>query len=80
MLTPPLTFNGFEVRIARPAPVESKEKRTWKERLFTRPFRPFCKLKAVETLIDTVEDGKILRHENQLIMNDKTWRELNAKL
>ncbi len=44
----PLMFHGYKV-IANPIITESKERevrRTWKERLFTLPWRPFKALRT----------------------------------
>jgi hypothetical protein len=52
---------------------KAKVRRTWKERLFTRPFTPFTTTKEVKTLTEVLEDGQILKIPQGLVMNAKTF-------
>ena len=62
-------INGIPVHILEPLKI--KIKRTWKERLFTRPFKPFQKFN--HNLVDVLEDDKVLQKADGLFMNAKTW-------
>jgi len=69
----PFSIQGVPVTIAEPVLTTSNVKRTWKERLFTRPFTPFTASKEVKTLTEVLEDGQILKLPQGLVMNAKTF-------
>ena len=58
-------FSGMQLVIQKPIKVVIK--RTWKERLFTRPWEPSRKLKYEYQ--DLIEDGQALKSNGTLIMN-----------
>lgn len=69
-------LSGLKVIIQPPLKVETK--RGWKERLFTRPWRP---LKSHNiSFVETVEDGKVIKTLDSLIMNIKTHSEFKKTL
>jgi hypothetical protein len=69
----PMRLNGLRVVISKPVKCEIKIKRTWKERLFTCPFKPFTKTKISYELKETLIDGQVLNMGDHLIMTAKTW-------
>jgi hypothetical protein len=71
----PLSLYDVPVTIADPVLSVRLVKRTWKERLFTLPFTPLTKTKEVKTLTELIEDGKILKTAEGLIMNAKTFND-----
>ena len=76
----PMMFNGSRVIIAEPVNCKKEVKRTWKERLFTLPFNPFNKFKAVDILVDIMEDGQVVQQDNNLHMTIKTWHKLQKAM
>lgn len=74
-----LSHNGIPVIIANPCKQEVKVKRTWIQRLFTLPFRPFEKYDITYELVEVLEDGQIFQTEKGYIVNAKTWHELRFK-
>ena len=75
----PQMFNGYKIHIVDPVCTETKVKRSWKERLFTLPFRPFCKSKIVSAWVETVEDGQVIQNNDCIMMNAKTWAILKSQ-
>lgn len=71
----PLSIQGVPVTISKPVLTTSNVKRTWKERLFTRPFTPLTATKEVKTLTELLEDGQILKMPQGLVMNAKTFND-----
>lgn len=71
----PLSIQGVPVTIAEPVLTTSSVKRTWKERLLTRPFTPFTATREVKTLTEVLEDGQILKTPQGLVMNAKTFND-----
>lgn len=72
----PLSINDIPVHILEPLQV--KVERPWKERLFTRPWKPFQKFKF--NFVDVLEDDKIIQKDNGLFMSAKTWDKLNKTI
>ena len=66
--------------ISDPVLITSNVKRTWKERLFTRPFTPFIATKEVKVLTEVLEDGQILKLPQGLVMNAKTFNDCEKAL
>lgn len=52
-------------------------KRTWKERLFTRPWKPF---KTVKTIIPLVPITKVFMHDDGWIMHPDILEELKKQM
>lgn len=75
-----MNLNGMPVIISEPVLCSRDVKRTWKERFFTLPFKPFTRFKKESYWQNIIEDGQIIRHGNNLVMNAKTWRECRMKL
>lgn len=73
-------FNGTRVFISEPVKHTYVVERTWKERLLTRPWKPFQKEKSVTTWSDCVPDGEILTTPQGLVMTLKTWNTLNTAI
>jgi len=71
----PQSLNGVPVTIAEPINCEIQIKRTWKERLFTWPFKPFTKTKVGYQLKDILEDGQIIKMDTGLYMTIKTYND-----
>lgn len=73
-------FNGVRIvtdcNMVEPGPVE-EIKRTWKERLFTRPWKPF---KTVKTIIPLVPMTKVFMHDDCWIMHPDILDELKKQL
>lgn len=64
-------FCGLDI-IVQP-PIKTEVKRSWLERLTTRPF-----LKKTKTVItEVMDDGQILRFGSTLVMNQKTANRLS---
>ena len=76
----PLSIQGVPVTIVDPVLCTANVKRTWKERLFTRPFTPFTPTKEVKTLTEVLEDGQILKLPQGLVMNAKTFNDCENAL
>tara|TARA_R110000764_G_scaffold30687_1_gene70944 strand:- start:14242 stop:14529 length:288 start_codon:yes stop_codon:yes gene_type:complete len=76
----PHQLNGVPVTIQEPINCEISVDRTWKERLFTLPFKPLVKTKIKQELKDVLEDGQILKMSHGLVMNAKTWRDCELAL
>jgi len=76
----PFSIQGVPVTISDPVLTTSNVKRTWKERLFTRPFTPFTATKEVKTLTEVLEDGQILKLPQGLVMNAKTFNDCEKAL
>ena len=72
----PQTVAGQKVHIVEPS--EVKVKRTWKERLFTWPFKPF-KTHRTEWQ-EIVKDGEIFNANGVLMMNHRTYMELEREI
>lgn len=75
MYNTPLSLNGIPVIIAEPIKCTNKVKRTWRERLFTLPFRPFSKFRAEYFLKGVLKDGEIIKLSTGLHMTQKTFNE-----
>jgi len=71
----PQSLHGVRVTIAEPINCEIQIKRTWKERLFSWPFKPFKKTKVGHQLKDTLKDGQIIKMDTGLYMNAKTFND-----
>ena len=76
----PHQLNGVPVTIQEPINCEISVDRTWKERLFTLPFKPLVKTKIKQELKDVLEDGQILKMSHGLVMNAKTWQDCKLAL
>lgn len=76
----PFSIQGVPVTISEPVLTTSNVKRTWKERLFTRPFTPFTATKEVKTLTEVLEDGQIFKTPKGLVMNAKTFNDCEKAL
>lgn len=68
MLESPFLYNGMPVVFAKPKIVP----RSWTERLFSRPWRPFQRTK----IINTVADGHVYRVADSWLMTEATWKKL----
>ena len=71
----PQSLSGVPVTIAEPINCEIQITRTWKERLFTWPFKPFTKTKIGHQLKDVLKDGQIIKTDNGLYMTVKTFND-----
>lgn len=70
----PTIFNGVPVLIAMgPETV----RRTFRERLFTRPWRPFQKYRVINA---TVQVGEVFQYGNRLLMRAETLAALKSEL
>ena len=76
----PYKLGQMDVIIAGHFKKEVEVKRTWFERLFTIPFNPIKKTKTVTELFPSLEDGQTLRYGNSLMMNQKTFNELDKHI
>lgn len=77
--TPPLIFNGFELR-GNSLLVVSKttlEHRSWKERLFTLPWRPLKKEKHVT---EWVGSNEVVRVGNVLYAHPDMIEKIKVQL
>ena len=72
-----IIYEGYEVHIKEPVSTTVAVTRTIKERLLTRPFKPFEKTRNVVELVEIVENGRVIKNGNHLFMNVRTWDELN---
>ncbi len=78
--TTPFILLSLPVFIVAPYKWNIEEKRTWRQRLFTLPFKPFLKTKTVSVLRDVLTDGQILKSEEGLHMNAKTFSDCKKAL
>lgn len=72
----PMHINGVRVFILEPVNCQKEIKRTWRERLFTLPFTPFNKTKTITELVDVIKDGDVMKLNNSLHMNIRTWNQI----
>lgn len=63
-------FNGIQIIIAKPLKCEIK--RTWKQRLFSLPFKPF-ETHRIEWH-ETIKDGQVIEFQDKLTMNAHTYK------
>lgn len=68
----PACLGGFKIVIHPPH--KSTSKRTWKERLFTFPWRPWRSTKDI--YFEMIKDGEIIMSGDTLFMNEKTAMKL----
>lgn len=73
-----MMFQGLKVTISEPVLHNFEVKRTWKERLFS--LSPHRKYKTAQRLQDVMLDGQVLRTEQGLVMNAKTWDSVRRTL
>ena len=76
----PNMFNGTPVILSQwlvKAGEPQEVRRSWRERLFSRPWRPF---KATYTVVPQVPSDQILHTAQGFIMHPEMWRRLNAQL
>lgn len=72
-LFPLQTFHGIKIRTV---PDVWRQRRTWKERLFTRPWQPLLKEKLVVNP-NCPPDGQFIVLEHDFMLcNERTYREL----
>lgn len=69
-------LNGVRIFIVPPSKSQRVEKRTWRQRLFTLPFRPFVKSVTIDLLCDFLDDGQVVRNKEGVYMNAKTFNDL----
>lgn len=72
----PLTYNGFKVFIVKPRLVKNEVPRTWRERLTTRPWRPFKKTKTVDSYVNLMEKDEVVMKGDHLHMTAETWEQI----
>ena len=75
-----MIFNGMRVFISEPVKYEFTTSRSWKERLFTLPFKPLQATKTTVIWSNPIEDGKVIKHDRFLHMTEKTWIDLQAHI
>lgn len=51
--------------------------RTWKERLFTRPWRP---LKTTRTVVPQVPSREVIMTADVIVMHPAVWKEVEAAI
>lgn len=70
------TFAGFKVFVSRPVLVTIK--RTWKERLFTRPWRPF---KATRVIMQpaTIPENECYLFGNEIHCGDRFYQNIEKE-
>lgn len=71
-------FMGTKVFVNR-ARATRTERRTWKERLFTLPWRPWIATKEVPGVY-LVEDGVVFQTPEGFTMNPNTYRAFKREL
>lgn len=76
----PNTLKGVPVFIQSDIKQENAVKRTWRERLFTLPFKPLVKTKIIKEYINYYKDGQIITTEEGLVMNQQTFNDCEAVL
>lgn len=69
----PQTFAGMPVVLQHPLIVQ----RTWKERLFTRPWQPTVRTRVIPPAIP---EGQVIRVNDTWIMTVRTWDGLKREL
>lgn len=72
-------INGFNIICDPHKKVVNKVRRTWRERLFTLPFKPFDTHKDVIEWVDALEDDQIIRSGNKLVCNTKTYEKIRKQ-
>ena len=76
----PQIFNGIRFFIVDPVKHTCEKKRTWRQRLFTLPFRPFVRSTTVTTWAEFVADGEVIQNAEGVFMNAKTFDEFKKGL
>lgn len=71
------SFAGMRIFVSRPVPATVK--RTLKERLFTRPWRPFKKTKVVMSPA-TIPENECYRFGNDLHCGDRFYQNLKNSI
>lgn len=66
------------LKIIVPPPIEVSTKRSWKERLFTRPWRPLVTHNI--SFMETIQGDKVIKIQDSLLMNQATYEQLKARL
>ena len=72
-------LNGKQVVVSQPCESIIKVKRSWKERLFSLPFRPFKKTKEETTFTNLVKDDECIFFENKILVSEATFHKLRAE-
>ena len=70
--------NIYGLKLIVAPPIEVVTSRSWKERLFTRPWRPLAAHNT--SLKETIPDGEVFKTPDSLIMNQRTYSLLKAQL
>mgnify|MGYP003649276210 CR=1 FL=1 len=74
------SLGEMDVIIQPPYEASKVVARSWKERFFTFPFNPFKSTKIITYSAELVEDGKVIKTGQRLIMNQKTFNKMKAEL
>lgn len=69
----PVTLSPWLTKAGPPQQI----RRTWRERLFSRPWRP---LQATYTVVPQVPSDQILQTPDGLVMHPEMWRKLSEQL
>ena len=69
-----MSLNGLRVHIVKPVQSEIVVRRTWAERLLSTPWRPTKKYTSKFVITEAIKDSEIIKTENGLFMNEKTWQ------
>ncbi len=69
---------GIRLEILEPKCHTELVRRTWGERLFSLPFKPFTSHKRVPIWTPLLKDNEVLKCGNVYYVNAKTWHEYRA--
>jgi hypothetical protein len=73
----PAMLNGMRVYVSKPQSHEFTVKRSWYERLFSRPFNPFKSMEKDYSWSNIIEDGKVIKIKDSLYMSESTYKTLS---
>lgn len=66
------------LKIIVPPPIEVRTRRSWVERLFTRPWRPLVTHNI--SWKETIEGEQVIKTRDSLLMNRETYEMLKSTL
>lgn len=72
--------NGTPVHVVPPVTVKKNFKRSWRERLFSRPWRPWVSSEFREETWEVLEPKKIIHADGKVFMSQTTFNLVRREL
>jgi len=73
-------FNGRKVIVQQTVITEKIINISWKNRIFSWPFKPWVKLKTITEALEIIPDGEIIYTDDALVVNVRTFEKLKLIL